>query len=477
MQIFGLEITRAKAAPSSALTGPENAFAPVDGRGGGWFPIIREANTGDWQKNIVTSGVSVLQSVWVFRCISLISTDIAKLGIELRQETGGVWRETTSAAFSPVLTTPNSYQNRIQFIENWVISKMTRGNAYVLKERDARNVVVALHVLHPDRVWPLVAPDGSVFYRIGRDLLAGVGEPDPDFPAVPASEIIHDRWNCLFHPLVGLSPIFACGMVALQNVSMQAAMTRLFRNGARPGGILTAPGAISDSTAQRLKDYWENNFTGENAGKVAVLGDGLTFSSLMMTATDAQFIEQMKLSGQTIAASFGVPAYMINLEVYPRSVAIEALMQMYYGQCLQIHVESIELCLHDGLALPPQYDVKFNLDGLLRMDQASQIKALVEGIGGGLYAPNEGREKLSLPPVEGGESPYLQQQNYSLAALAKRDAQNPLANPPPAPGGDTAPDGGAVAETTQDEAANAEQAAGKSWWNEVLAHVDLYLAA
>jgi len=38
-------------------------------------------------------------------------------------------------------------------------------------------------------------------------------------------------------------------------------------------------------------------------------------------------------------------------------------------------------------------------------------------------APNEGRAKLDLKPKTGGDSPYLQQQNYSLAALAKRDAQ------------------------------------------------------
>jgi phage portal protein BeeE len=48
-------------------------------------------------------------------------------------------------------------------------------------------------------------------------------------------------------------------------------------------------------------------------------------------------------------------------------------------------------------------------------------------------APNEGRGKLDLKPVEGGESPYLQQQNYSLAALAKRDAQaDPFAPDTPA---------------------------------------------
>ena len=40
-----------------------------------------------------------------------------------------------------------------------------------------------------------------------------------------------------------------------------------------------------------------------------------------------------------------------------------------------------------------------------------------------MIAPNEGRRQLDLPPVPGGDTPYLQVQNYSLEALAKRDAR------------------------------------------------------
>jgi hypothetical protein len=49
--------------------------------------------------------------------------------------------------------------------------------------------------------------------------------------------------------------------------------------------------------------------------------------------------------------------------------------------------------------------------------------------------PNEARKKRRLPPVAGGDAVYLQQQNYSTEALAKRDAQeDPFgAAKPPAP--------------------------------------------
>jgi phage portal protein BeeE len=66
------------------------------------------------------------------------------------------------------------------------------------------------------------------------------------------------------------------------------------------------------------------------------------------------------------------------------------------------------------------------------------VTTLRDAVGAGVMSPNEGRSKLDLKPVKGGESPYLQQQNYSLAALAKRDTQTdpfapktPPALPPP----------------------------------------------
>ena len=39
----------------------------------------------------------------------------------------------------------------------------------------------------------------------------------------------------------------------------------------------------------------------------------------------------------------------------------------------------------------------------------------------GIKAPNEDRLRLNLPKVPGGDAVYLQQQNYSTEALAKRD--------------------------------------------------------
>ena len=417
MKIFGLELRRAE----------KNLSTPGDR--GRWWHTVFESFPGAWQQNVEIKLDQVLTYSAVYSCITLISNDIAKLRLKLVQKENGVWQERESPAFSPVLRRPNPYQNRIQFFQHWVASKLSHGNVYVLKERDNRNVVIALHVLDPLRVRTLVADNGDVFYELRQDNLTGLLDATI---TVPASEIIHDKMNAIYHPLVGVSPIFACGLAATQGLRIQTNSASFFGNGARPGGVLTAPGEIKQETATRIKEYWDGNFTGANAGKVAVLGDGLKYEQMMMTAADAQLIEQLKWTAETVAAAFHVPFHMIGGPP-PAYNNIEALLSQYYSQCLQVLIESIEVCLDEGLRLPDNMGTEFDLDDLLRMDTATKVKAAAEAIGAGFMSPNEARQKFDLPPIEGGASPYLQQQNYSLAALAQRDATNPLAAPPVEP--------------------------------------------
>jgi len=420
MQFLGLSITRTKQV---------GTLQPVDNRGG-WWPLIRESFAGAWQSNIEVSLTNVLSHPTVFACISLIASDIAKMRLRLVElDTDGIWSETFSPAYSPVLKKPNRYQTRIAFVSSWLISKLAYGNTYALKQRDNRGVVVALYVLDPNRVTPLVAPDGSVYYQLSRDDLSR--QPDNSV-MVPASEIIHDLWNTLYHPLVGLSPIYACGLAATLGLRIQTNSANFFTNGARPSGVLMAPGAISQANADAIKAYWQTEFTGENGGKVAVLTQGLKYEPMSFPADKSQTTEQWRETALAVCQCFLVPAYKVGAGPPPAYNNVEALNQDYYSQCLQILIESIELLLDEGIGLAEgkidgrTLGTEFDLDDLLRMDSATMMTTISAGVGAGVLAPNEGRLRLNYRPVEGGDTPYLQQQNYSLAALDARDK-----NPPP----------------------------------------------
>jgi HK97 family phage portal protein len=405
---------------------------------GGWM-IVREPFTGAWQQNAAIPLDTVLSYWAVFACVTLIASDIAKLRLRLVAiDDEGIWTETTNPAFSPVLRKPNRYQTIIKFVETWIVSKLVHGNTYVLKQRDGRGVVVALYVLDPTRVTPLVATDGSVYYQLGRDELAGVVDGTSKDPVVPAREIIHDAMVPLYHPLIGVSPIYACGIAALQGLKIQQNSLNFFASGSQPGGILTAPGAINDETAARLSKYWNENFTGDNVGKVAVVGDGLKYEGLSVNAVDAQLVDQLRLTAETICGAFHVPLFMVDTSKAPPYANTEPLVQQYYNQCIQSLTANFETCLDEGLELPAPYGTEFDVDDLIWMDTGTRTKAATDSIGSGGMSPDEARKKyFGLGTVKGGDTPYMQQQMYSLAALAQRDASDPFAKPalapPPAP--------------------------------------------
>lgn len=451
MKLFGLTFGRTKAIKGELVSkavveggGVNNWGAPlvpgsssVGWGASGFITGVLESFAGAWQRNIVENRESVLAFAAVYACVTRIANDIAKLPLNLVEFTSdGIWSTVEGPSpYWAVLRKPNLWQNRIQFFTQWLLSKLITGNTYVLKERDARGIVVALYVLDPSRVRVLVADDGGVYYQLSKDNLSQL---DRDQVTVPGTEIIHDRMNPLFHPLVGVSPLYACGLSATQGIRIQRNSIGFFANMSKPGGILTSPGRITDDTAKRMKEYWETNFTGGNAGRIAVLGDNLTYQALSIPAVDAQLVEQLKLTREDVAATFAMPLYKIGAAAVPATNNVEALNQQYHSDCLQTHIESIELCLDEGLGLdkvPSKvYGCEFDLDVLLRMDSATQIKTLADGVGAAIYAPNEARRKRNLPPKKGGDTPYLQQQNYSIEALAKRDeSADPFASGPTAP--------------------------------------------
>lgn len=415
------EVSLLRALGASARS--KSVLSSVPGSGRGWFPWVSEPYTGAWQRNDELKTKDVLCSPIVYACITLIANDIGKLRARLVKKDGnGIWSEVeTSSPYWLPLRNPNRYQNHIQFKQWWMMSKLRFGNTYALKERDNAKRVVRLYVLDPCRVIPMVSDDGSVFYQLSQDNLAGVPESSI---TVPASEIIHDRMNCLYHPLCGISPLYAAAIAAGINLRIQKNTAAFFGNNANPGGILVAPGNISEDNAKSIKAQWQENYSGLNAGRVAVIGDGMKFEPLATNAVDSQLIQILNWSDERVCSVFHVPAYKVGVGQTPSYNNVEALDRAYYSSCLQTPIEEMEACLDDGLGLDGvTRGVDLDLDGLMRMDSKTQMETIGAGINAKVLKINDGRKKINLPPVDGGDTVYMQQQDYPISEIRNNKIQ------------------------------------------------------
>jgi HK97 family phage portal protein len=436
LTMLKLEAPLVRAVPDNLQTVPAWRFGLWPSSDG----LIHESFPGAWQRNITIPDpqTSILAFSAVFACVTGIAADIGKMRIKLDKNSEGIWEEITeNNAWLPVLRKPNHFQTRIKFLEYWIVTKLLWGNAYILKQRqDRRGIVTALYVLDPQRVTPLVAENGDVYYRINEDDLSRTDQletvSDDDF-VVPASEIIHDPMVCLHHPLVGVSPLYACAMSATMGNKIQSNSTNLFGNFSRPGGVVMFPTEIGDEQAGKFKARWEANFGGPNMGRTAILDNGAKFEAIAMPAEQAQLIEQLKWTVEDVARAFHYPAWKLGGQM-PAYTKPELAMTSYYSDCLQALIESVELSLDEGLGLPSDQGTEMDLDNLMRMDTDALFESNNKMVSGGWGAPNEARFRANKKPVPGGESPMIQQQNYSLAALAKRDAQeDPFGTAKPEP--------------------------------------------
>jgi len=379
MRILGLPIP---------FTGEnQKALSSVPYGRSGWYPVIHEPFPGAWQRNLPINTDSAASFHADFACKTLIARDIAKLRVKLVEKIDDIWSETTNPAYSPVLRRPNDYQTRNQFWENWMLSKLSRGNTYVLKVRDNRNVVTSLHVLDPTRVQPLVADDGSVFYRVNGDNLAGIREI-----TVPAREIIHDRMNCLFHPLCGTPPVFASGLASMLGLNAQKASALLFENSSMPGGILTAPAEVSDQVAQSIKMKWEANFSKINLGRVAILDNGMKYEKIAMTNVEGQMVESLKWSAEVVCSCYHVPPYKVGVGALPSYNNVQSLNVEYYSQAVQSLLEEAEELLDHALGIGWGVGLgcEFDTDNLLRMDSVTAITAIRDAVGAGAVVAGGG---------------------------------------------------------------------------------------
>lgn len=422
MRIFGLTIEHT-----------QKALSAVPQRG--WYRIF-EPFAGAWQKNCEVKQCDLVCYPTLYACIMRKSSDIGKLPFCLMQQnaTNEIWTSVDNSAYSPVLRKPNNYQTAQQFREVWCISKLTQGNTYVLKRRDARGVVVALYVLDPCRVMPMVTETGQVYYQLNTDRLNTLPEGYPaDKLLVPASEIIHDRAVCIHHPLIGVPPLCAAYWPTVKNLKILQSSAQFFNNNSQPGGILTAPAGMSDTDAQLVRDYWQTAYTGDNAGKVAVIGADMKFTSFAMKGADSQLVEQMQYSDRQICQPFGIPPYIVGVGEIPAGLKVDDVMNTYYSLGLQSDIEAMEYLMDEGLGISKPLGIELDLEPLLRMDQTKQAEFETKLVSGKIKTPDEARRKFNLAPTGGGDTLWGQQQDYPLGMLADRADWDPnMQGPKPA---------------------------------------------
>jgi HK97 family phage portal protein len=326
--------------------------------------------------------LTALRYTPVYRAVTLIAGDIARLNCKLSEPTADVlWRQ------------PSVWWGAFEFRRALMMNALLYGNGFALINRTKGGELLELLLLDNDNV-SLDTQSGVPTYSVRG------------FLGVPAADILHVRAPST-NGLWGESPINLC-RTSIQILASQEQMALTsYRNAGNPKIALVHKAKIDEALMQKIENYYMKRHGGaENAGKPVVLGDDVRIERISSTLDDTGLEAARKYSIADVSRLYGVPASYLSEDVGSSYGTMEWLSRMYVDGCLAAWMAAVESELKAKL-MNPYASVSWDTDALIRPGVAEQMAALRTGVEGGFLTRNEARAKLDLEPLEGLDAPTL----------------------------------------------------------------------
>ena len=389
-----------------------------------WFQLGRSIPTSQ-------NGGSVVEA-----CISAYAQTVAQLpGRHYQIGEDGTKTYNMTSNLARVLAKPNKYQTRSDFLLNVVYSLMTNGNAYWVGNKSGTEKPKEIFLLDPAVTRAQrVQGAGDVFYTTSGEFAGMADMTVENQVVIPERYIGHLRLHTPDDPLIGVTPLRNAAASVAANESIVGHQAAFFQNMSRPSGLLSSDMDLTAAQMGELRKAWEEHSKNLNAGGVPILGGGMKWQPMSLNSQDAQMVEAWRMTVEDISRVFRVPPMLINNMDNSTFQNSETLMRFWLASGLGFLINHIELCMASFYDLDDRNEgVELDQEVLLRADTQAQMEALGTGVTKGLMAPNEGRKRLGLSPVTGGDMPLVQQQMVPVDLAASGDAAGLGTEPEPAP--------------------------------------------
>jgi len=385
--------------------------------------ISDPVNSDNWFANLFAGGIATssgenitsvtsLNIATVYACINVKANAIAKLPMQVFKTTPrGRERDRTHQVAYLLETRPNQFTTPFNFKHTIAVHQNLWGTAYIYIESD-RKGVKALWILPPDGTTPYIDIETGLYTYIttfnNRTL------------RLQESEIIKLPYLSL-NGVKGKSPI----AVARETLGVMQATNKFiggfYKNGTSTKGIITTPSSLEPGAKQKLREEWQKANSGvEQAGGVAVVDAGMTYTSISMPLADAEFIATNKFNVGEISKIFDVPPHKIGELANATFSNIEQQSMDFIQDCIQPSLVCWEEEFSYKLFVTSKeqgHYAKFDLDSAMRADSAGRSTYYQTMTGIGAYNINEVREKEDMDSIGPEGDKYRVDLNHVSASL------------------------------------------------------------
>ena len=351
---------------------------------------------------------SAMQMTAVYACVRILAEAIAGLPLHLYKYTddGGKEKATEHSLYALLHDEPNPEMTSFVFRETLMTHLLLWGNAYAQIIRNGKGEVIALYPLMPNKMTVDRDDKGKLYYKYQKSSEEGADMPN-SMVVLDPSDVLHIP-GLGFDGLVGYSPIAMAKNAIGMAIACEEYGAKFFANGAAPSGVLEHPGTLKDPS--KIREAWQSQFGGSsNAGRVAVLEEGMKYTPISISPEQAQFLETRKFQINEIARIFRVPPHMVGDLEKSSFSNIEQQSLEFVKYTLDPWVTRWEQSLSRALFNADEkknYFFRFNVEGLLRGAYQERMQGYATARQNGWMSANDIRELEDLdriPAEEGGD--------------------------------------------------------------------------
>jgi HK97 family phage portal protein len=306
---------------------------------------------------------------------------------------------------------PNKYTSAFTFVETLIGNAALYGNAYAVIEYSTRNASPrSLRLVRPENMDILEGPNGSRMYRESGNVAkthnydSVLHISNTSWDGIGGLEVLR-----IHRETLGLA-------IANRNYG-----ANFYKNGAQLSGVLKHPGALSKEAMQRLKSSWRQAYEGsQNAGRTAILEEGMDYVPITLKPGDAAFVETKRLVVADIARIFGVPQYLLEDMERATFNNIEHLSQQFLTLTIRPWCKRLEAEINRKLFTRNEkgrFYAFLDFDDLLVADLTSRANYARTLFNVGALSPNDIRKMSGYNPIEGGDNHYVQVNMADINAM------------------------------------------------------------
>ncbi|MBB4264800.1 phage portal protein [Roseospira visakhapatnamensis] len=362
--------------------------------------LLREAH--ETAAGIAVSSDAGLEYAPVLGAVRAISESVGMLPCHLYRRDGDDRRRADDHPLEKLLSRlPCPWTTAYQFKTDMTAALILDGQAFahVARASDGR----VLEVVPLPRKSVTVETDPQTLEPRYRLSLSDGTHRDLD-----RTEVFHLRGLGVV-PNTGLSLIRAGRHAIGLGIALERHASRIMARGARPSGLLKAPGRLNAQTIERLKSSLQALHSGSESGSTAVLEEGMDFAPLTFNSVDMQFQEMRTFQVAEVSRILRVPLSLLSEMSRVTHANAESLGRQFLSLTLLPYLRLwVETIYRDLLTEDEREDYYAeHTTGALEMaDLGSRIDAYVKAIAGGLMEPDEARARENLP-ARGGEAAKL----------------------------------------------------------------------